>query len=182
MKPRPLAAVWLAGLILLVAGCGHPISRELRRAAKGSPPFPAVLVNPAAHVGAIVIWGGEIIATSNHKDGTDLTVLETPLSGEGEPGAAIASRGRFIAKSPQFLDPAIFRTGERITVAGQVVGSETKPLGGIQYAYPVLSVREFYLWEREPIVYYRYYYPPPGWWGPPFGGWGWGWGWYGTCD
>jgi outer membrane lipoprotein len=160
-----------AGLLLLLAaaGCSHPISKALRSQARKDLTFPIALQDPARHAGAIVIWGGVIIETLNRKDGTDITVLETPLSSLGEPADARATRGRFIAQTPRFLDPAVYEKGLKITLGGEITGKTTRPIGEIPYTYPIVSIKEHYLWEEE--VLYPYYHPYyyPGWFGPYFG-------------
>jgi outer membrane lipoprotein len=157
----------LALLLFILSGCSYPISRQYRAEARPDLTFPMVLKNPDAYIGSIVIWGGRIIGTHNRPGETEITVLETPLGYEEKPEAAEFSRGRFIVKTATFLDPAIYRRARRITVAGEIVGKETKPLGEITYTYPVLKAREIHLWRREVV----YVYPPDYWWG-------WG-GWYG---
>jgi outer membrane lipoprotein len=50
-----------------------------------------------------------------------------------------------------FLDPAIYASGRKLTVAGQVEGKVVRPLKEINYTYPVLSAREHYLWRPEDV-------------------------------
>jgi outer membrane lipoprotein len=44
-------------------------------------------------------------------------------------------------------------------VAGEITGQETRPLGAMQYRYPVLMIKELHLWAKETVtyVYPRYY-------------------------
>ena len=143
--------------VLLAAGCGHPISKELRRRAAAGPTFLAALAAPEAHMAATVVWGGVVIETLNRRDGTDITILETPLHSGGAPQNAKRSRGRFIAHSPRFLDPEIYKKGLRITVGGQIVGKASRPLGQIQYHYPIVEASELHLWPKDTDI--RYYRP-----------------------
>lgn len=171
---RRLVVVALLGLI---AGCAYPISKELRRKAAPTLTFPMALKNPEAFRGSIVIWGGHIIETRNRKDATEFVILECPLDSSGMPLDARYSRGRFIARTPEFFDPEVYRKHARLTLGGQIVGKETRPLGELQYAYPLVAIRELYLWdEPQPDWRYRPYNTWPG----PYWGWGWGWGywWY----
>ena len=155
-------------LFLFVAfGCSYPISQQYREQARPDLTFSMVLKNPDAYIGSIVIWGGKIVATHNRPGETEITVLETPLGYEEEPIAAEFSRGRFIVRTLTFLDPAVYSPGRRITVAGEIIGKEMKPLGDTKYTYPVIKAKEMYLWRRE--VVYAY----------PGDYYGWGWGWYG---
>jgi outer membrane lipoprotein len=116
-----------------------------------------------------VIWGGSIIQTLNTKEGTEVLVLETPLGYEERPEARKYSQGRFMAKTPKYLDPEVYRPGRRVTVAGEIIGKEARPLGNTEYIYPVVMIKEIRLWERYRAYAYPYYWYGPGWWGWPYG-------------
>jgi outer membrane lipoprotein len=96
------------------------------------------------------------------REGSEITVLDTPLDYQERPESARYSRGRFIAKSSRFLDAAIYKKGKRITLAGEIVGKEARPLGRAEYVYPVVLVKQLHLWKR---THYGRYYP---YWGGPF--------------
>lgn len=154
-------------------GCAHTVtSPELRREARRDLDFPVVLRDPMAHTGALVIWGGVIVETRVRRDGTDVVVLETPFRNGEEPGDRIQSRGRFIATTSGYLDPAVYRQGLGVTVAGEIAGKEVRPLGESEYAYPLLRIREIHLWQSPPMYgytddpYYRGYPYRGPWFGP----------------
>lgn len=144
----------------LIAGCAYPISKEFRKEAAKELTFSMVAQNPSAYVGSIVIWGGKIVETQNVAGGSQIIVLETPLDYEEMPESEKYSEGRFIAKSPAFLDPEIYKNGGKITVAGEVIGTERKPLGKSEYAYPVIMIKQLHLWRKAPA--YPYWYGPYG--------------------
>ena len=174
MSSRALIRLFV--LLLLpaaVAGCSYPISKELRQEARSDLTFSMVLKDPAAYKGSIVLWGGSIIKTVPLNRGSDIFVLQTPLDYTEMPEDSIYSEGRFIGRTPHFLDPEIYRNGSKITLAGEIVGEETNPLGKLKYTYPVVAIRELHLWKkkRNYVFPYRYY----DWYGGP----GWDWGWYG---
>jgi outer membrane lipoprotein len=126
-----------------------------------------VLENPDAYKGRTVILGGIIIETVNVKDGTEIVVLDTPLDFMEKPKTATYSRGRFIAKDLKFLDPAVYKPDRYVTLAGEVEGVEERDLGKTTYMYPVVVIREIYLWESRNHrynPYYYYWYDP--WYGP----------------
>ncbi len=161
-----------APFLFLIAGCAYPISKELRQEATKEVTFPMVLRNPTAYFGSIVIWGGKIIETQNVARGSELFVLETPLDYQEMPEAEKYSQGRFIARSSTFLDPEVYKKGKKITVAGEVIGKETKPLGKTAYTYPVILVKQIHLWKKyrayyasPPAYYYGPYYRPYDWYG-----------------
>lgn len=171
-------------LMFLLSACAYPISKGLRKEAEKSPGFASVLKAPEMYAGAVVVWGGIIVETINHKKGSELVVLETPLDYEGEPEDREYSQGRFIARTSAYLDPAIYTKGLKVTVAGEIIKPEKRKIGEMTYNYPVISVREIHLWKVSTPYYFPYYYGY-GWygygpyygpyWGPPFGPWPYWW-------
>ena len=159
-------------LVLSISGCAYPISEQLREEAAKNVTFPMVLNNPPAYIGDIVIWGGTIIKTVNLKAGTEIFVLDTPLNHRGVPKKAIHSRGRFVAKSSKFLDPAVYKRGNQVTVAGEISGQKTLPLGQTRYTYPVMRIKEIHLWEKE--HYYPDFFDDYGYYGPYYPHYFWG--------
>jgi outer membrane lipoprotein len=106
-------------------------------------------LRPSSFISKNILLGGEIIQTRNTADVTTIMVLALPLDRNRKPLAGSVSGGRFIVRQPSFLDPAIYRPGRKITVAGVVVGEQSLPLGEIIYRYPVIKNRELYLWPEE---------------------------------
>jgi outer membrane lipoprotein len=136
-------------VLLLLAGCAHVISKEVLQDVDGSVSFVQLSKDPEAYTGKTVLFGGDVIETQNLSDKTLVVVLQRPLGSRGEPGAGDVSEGRFIIQTLGFLDPAIYSPGRKLTVAGTVAGEEVRPLGEIEYTYPVIEKRELYLWPEE---------------------------------
>jgi outer membrane lipoprotein len=157
---------------LLISGCAYPISKELRQEANKELTFLTVLQNPTAYVGSIVIWGGKIIETDNIAGGSEILVLEIPLDYQEMPESERYSRGRFIAKSPTFLDPEIYEKGRKITIAGEIIGKETEPLGKTKYTYPLILIKQIHLWRKIRLYPYS---PPYYWYGPTYRDYDWDW-------
>lgn len=124
-----------------------------------------VLENPSAYTGRIVLWGGKIIETGNVNNSTEIIVMQMPLNYMYEPKDEKSTQGRFIARSEQFLDPAVYKADREITLAGEVIGAVERPLDKTTYRYPVVTVRELHLWEQ----YYPRYYPDYYWYDPFWG-------------
>ena len=69
---------------ILLTGCAHVISKDLRASADPSLTFKQVHQNSNTYKGKFVVWGGEIIETVNQKDGTTLIeVFQRPLGRRG---------------------------------------------------------------------------------------------------
>ena len=140
----------IAGFFLL-SGCASVISQRALHEVDQTLIFEQLLENPEAHKGKIVLLGGTIIETQNFSDRTLIVVLKCPLGFRKKPRVEDVSRGRFIIYTLGFLDPAIYRHGRKITVVGSVMGREVRPLGKIEYSYPVIEKSELYLWPLEEI-------------------------------
>jgi outer membrane lipoprotein len=156
---RPKVRNILAAVsLLLLSGCGHVISQDLRLRADPRVTFAAVYKNPEAFTGSFVIWGGEIVGATNPADGTtSIEVFQRPLSFSEQPDVMQPSEGRFVVATEQYVDTYPLKEGRRITVAGEVAGAVTRPLGDMEYRYPLVAGKELYLW---PEYYCPQDYPP----------------------
>lgn len=144
-------------------GCAYyPISKQYREAAAGGPSFIMVKEKPNSFKGKTVIWGGEIINTTIDSQGSQIMVLQTPLDNSGQPRSVMHSQGRFLAVTPTFLDPEIFKASRKVTMAGTVIGYKSMLIDKLKYNYPVINLKQIHIWSITP----NYYYPYPGfWWG-----------------
>ena len=188
MSDRLLNVLPVLGPVLgaLLAGCASDIPRAIREAPTDAVTVAQARAEPGRYQGRAVRWGGTIIAVNNLPDRSTVEVLERPLDWEGRPHTGQEGRGRFIASVAGFIDPAQYQKDRVLTVAGTLVGTETRAVGDYPYAYPVVSVATRWLWPKEPPpgAWYPYGYPGgggpwfdpwgPGWWGPAWGPGGWG--------
>lgn len=108
------------------------------------------LASPPAALGKKVLWGGTIIATRNLTTGTQVEVLAYPLEPRSaQPRISEAPGERFLALHPAFLEPATHAPGRMVTVLGVVESTREGVVGEARYVYPVLSVRDLYLWPKD---------------------------------
>lgn len=145
MNRKFLVFFAVAGLLFSCA----PFSKEIRRQVDESLAFREMQRDPQPYLGKTVIWGGVIIEAKNRKDATLLQIIQTELDYEKRPKHLDHSAGRFLVRYKGFLDPAIFKEGREITVAGEFIGKEVLPLGETQYSYPVLLPKEIHLWPKR---------------------------------
>jgi len=147
---RTCPRAWLVALTILgVTGCAAVISQDTLKTVDKEIRFEQILENPDAYRGKVVLLGGEIIKTENVPDKTVITVLQRSLGYNQKPDSEGESKGRFIVSTPDFLDPAIYRPGRKITVVGSVMGKEVRPLGELEYVYPVIEKKELHIWPAE---------------------------------
>ena len=175
--PRTALRIGLLSLLVLpLSACAPAISKQVRQQADQSLSFPVLSADPEAYKGKIVILGGVIAQITTKPEQTELEIVQKNLDSSGEPETTDTSYGRFLVIADRFLDPLIYKKDRRITVAGEVTGSEVRKLDTLEYRYPVLKALELKLW------------PPPGSrttpfflglgmgysFGGPYGYWGWG--------
>jgi outer membrane lipoprotein len=117
---------------------------------------------------APVRWGGVVIDVQNEQNYSLVQILYYPLNSYGRPRLDKANEGRFLIKSPQFLDPAVYTKDTEITVAGTLKGDVERKVGNKTLRLPLISSTIVYLWPAYvPGNYYGY------------GGFGYGYPWYG---
>jgi outer membrane lipoprotein len=154
-------------LVLMGVGCAHVISEPVRRQAQPPVPFGELRANPEALKGRTAILGGEILQTYNLREGTRIEVLQRPLSGSATPRLTDTTGGRFMALCQEYLDPAVYAPGRRITVAGQVLGSYVGKVGEVDYTYPLIACQEIHLFPSASAELRRTA-PYPWWYGDPY--------------
>ena len=139
----------IACLLVLMSACAPVISQKTMSTVDKSISFSALQQNPNAFKGKIVLLGGQIIATTVKADETWIEILEKSLDYQQRPSDTDKSSGRFLVRFSGFLDPAIYASGRKLTVVGQVDGKVVRPLKEVNYTYPLLTAREHYLWKPE---------------------------------
>ncbi len=174
-KGRRRRLFGLALLLPALSACAPAISRSLQQQVDPTLTFAALTSDPEAHKGRIVILGGVIAQTTPKPGQTEVEIVQRPLDYFLEPQTTDTSLGRFLVVADRFLDPLIFRKDRKITVAGEVRGSELRPLADMQYRYPVIAGQEVKLWPLPRPDSWPYGYPSPWWGGPVYYYWGpWG--------
>ena len=142
-------ALFIIGIVVLLSACASVISKQGLREADPEITFQVLLQDPDRHKGKVVLLGGEIVTTTVKEGETWVEVLQKPLESDQKPEDTDVSYGRFLVHFSDFRDPAIYAGERKITVLGQVQGKKVIPLKEMNYTYPVLIPREFYLWKPE---------------------------------
>lgn len=117
--------------------------------------YQEALINGAKYKNAPVRWGGTIIEVENEPSFSAIQVLLYPLGSYGRPDLDEPQQGRFVMKSPEFLDPAVYKKNTSITVAGILEGDTERKVGNKTLRLPLLAAKQTHLWEEE--TYYPYY-------------------------
>lgn len=142
---------------LLLGACASPLSREARFEAEPYVEIPRLLEFPEFYQGKTLLLGGVIVASEVNREGSLLEVLRYELDRSDRPLQPDETSGRFLVRTPRFLDPELYAKGRLVSLTGTFEKVESRPLGDLTYRYPLLSLGEIYLWpKQEP------YLGPPG--------------------
>ncbi len=152
-KSRFFRLVFSGVLLVVISGCSYPISKGLRQEAAKDVTFAKVLASTTSYHGNIVIWGGVVIEAVKRAEGTDLFLWETPPDFLERPKGREFAEGMFIARSRQLLDPETYAAGLKVTVGGEIIGEELGKWDTMPYVYPVVRIKELYLWKPGPSGY-----------------------------
>lgn len=157
-------------VIAFLSGCAPVISQHIRDQVLPALTFDEVLRDPERYRNQMVIWSGVIIKSENTKEGTLLEVLQKPADFRGRPIDIDKSYGRFLALYPEYLDTAIYSKGREVTIAGRVLEKRVLPLDEIEYAYPLVLIKEIHLWRqiRDERWGYPCWWYYPHWWRYPY--------------
>lgn len=137
----------------LVVGCSSlktvpesyliPVDKSVR--------FSELRQSPAAYRGRTILEGGRVLDIRPLKEGTWIEVLQLPLDRWDMPQKdTTQSAGRFLAMKDEFIDPAILHPGMWVTVVGEIAGMNTRPIGEVDYSYPIVKIHYLKAWE--PLV------------------------------
>jgi outer membrane lipoprotein len=130
--------------------------------------YQEALTNISKYKNAPVRWGGTIVQVENEPTFSAIQVLLYPLGHYGYPDLDEQNQGRFVFKSPEFLDPAVYKKDAAITVAGILEGDTERTIGNKTLRIPLVAAKYIHLWPQQD--YYPYY--------GGYGGFGYGSGFY----
>lgn len=143
---RSVLALWLL-VTGLLAACATAPKFDTTGVDFSITPARAVAEN-ASLQGTPLLWGGIIIASSNLKQETQFEILAYPLDGNRRPDTGKQPLGRFLAQQEGYLETADYTAGRLMTVSGTLQGTRIGRIGESEYTYPVLQVKQHYLWPR----------------------------------
>lgn len=134
------------GIFLLLAGCASgPLKTE--GVARDLDPGEAA---SGEHVGATVLWGGVVVNAENLADRTRLEIVGYPLDESSQrPLTEAEPQARFLAYRDGYLETAEYGRGRRVTVRGEIIGSEEGRIGEARYTYPAVAVEQLELWRES---------------------------------
>ncbi len=155
-----------------LTACSY-MSPTIKPPAEGDLSLKQVTANIDLYQGKPVRWGGKIIAVENTEQQSELMVVQFPLNRVARPVESDNSAGRFIIRSPNFLDPEVYKQDSFITALGQVVDQKKITVDQKQLILPVIQLIKEQRWPANNPVSGLPYNPKHDW---PFVGYGY----YGT--
>lgn len=158
MKKNYLAVMIIIIQSAVLIACAAGISQEAQSMVTYTGSFKQVQEHPEKYEGETVIWGGKVIDAKASNGKTELVVVQLDLTSSNKPKGSEISGGRFLIRTDQFLDPAIYSTGTLITVVGDVSGSTVMPIGEMDYRYPVIKPVEIKKWDPAYDVSPRFHF------------------------
>lgn len=159
---RMILHLIIAFLCLSLCACGHVLSEQALSSVDSTVAYSEVRADPSSHRGETLLLGGEVLGNTVTETGTTLEILRYSLDRRGWPVTPEKPGDRFLARSDEILDPALYAEGKKVTLTGTVVGSETRALDQAPYLYPIFAIGEVRLWSEEesPQRLYPYRYNP----------------------
>ena len=142
--------VWALILSLIVLGCSSSpvrIPEALESRIDKNLTFTDVLASPESYSGRLILLGGEILKAKRLKEGTQVELLQLPLNKDQEPTMDLTqSQGRVMVLHQESLDPATLTPGMLVTFVGEVSGAIIEKMDEVDYRYPTLTVKHWYVW------------------------------------
>ncbi|NJD90407.1 MAG: hypothetical protein FIA91_02655 [Geobacter sp.] len=134
-------------LFIAINGCTPIFSEQTRKMINTDASFKAVKAAPENYIGKTIMLGGRIANVTNSADGSYLEIVQFDLTSSSFPEDSFLSYGRFLAATESFLDPLVFRRGALISLVGEIKGKKSQRLENMDYTYPLLQMRDWYLWK-----------------------------------
>ena len=143
----------IAVLVLAWAGCASTppvVPEEFQSQIDPSLSFHDIQTAPQSYQGRTVLLGGEILSAKRKQEGTELEILQLPVTADDPPtDRRSESQGRFLALDRSVIDPASLPPGTRVTLVGEVKGGEVRQLDESSYRYPTLEVKHLHIWDER---------------------------------
>ena len=139
----------MMGAICFFSGCASIISEEILRRSERDFLFDEFHRNPEVYSGTIVLLGGTVLRVFEVDHEIRVEVLERSLGWRLKPGLDDRTQGRFLIIPDSFQPEAAYQKGHKITVAGEVLGSELHPLQFSRYKYILLRAIEIHSWQED---------------------------------
>jgi len=139
-------------IIFLVTGCSNNLPANIKTAPAYDLKYMHVIAEEVdSFIGKQVRWGGKIIKVMKRGDESLIEIQNYPVNRYGLPLLNLPTRGKFIAKSDQLLDPDVYLKGLLVTFSGTLDPETTRVKKRKIVFLPVVNVTDIHLWPHERI-------------------------------
>jgi len=132
----------------LAMGCSV-IPKSVEQKALPAMPLPMLIQQAGQYIGQTVILGGYVLEVRNLNGNTRIVAMNAPLDTDWEPKSKELSDGHMILNYNGSLDPAVYASNRKITVAGVLQGSSETKTFQLYYPYVELLVTHIHLWSDK---------------------------------
>jgi outer membrane lipoprotein len=167
---------WYLFIICILLNACSNLPKAIKDPPVNDISYTQAIQNINQYKNAPVRWGGTIVEVENEQNFTLVQVLYYPLDSDGEPEIDKSHGGRFVFKTSEFLDPAVYTKSSEITVAGTLIGDIERAIGNKVMRMPLISATTIYRW---PVYVYDSRYDGFGYgygYNPYYGGYPYYWG------
>lgn len=139
-------------IIFLITGCSNNLPANIKTAPAYDLKYMHVIAEEVdSFIGKQVRWGGKIIKVMKRGDESLIEIQNYPVNRYGLPLLNLPTRGKFIAKSDQSLDPDIYLEGLLVTFSGTLDPETTRVKKRKILFLPVVNVTDIHLWPHKRI-------------------------------
>ncbi|NRB65731.1 MAG: Slp family lipoprotein [Saprospiraceae bacterium] len=148
-----MIAIRLAFLFsLLLTACSNNLPANIKTAPSSDLKYRHVLAEEVdTFIGKQVRWGGKIIKVMKRDNQSLIEIQNYPVNRYGLPLLNLPTRGKFIAKSDQLLDPGVYLEGLLVTFSGTLDPETTRVKKRKIIFLPVITVTDIHLWPHKRI-------------------------------
>ncbi|MEW5744858.1 MAG: Slp family lipoprotein [Nitrospirota bacterium] len=144
---------------LAVAACAPVLQQEYLERGSADIPLAAFINEPNAYRGRLFLLGGEIVESTVRDGAVRIEARYIPVDERGRLKDTEPFAERFLAVYPADGEPPapeLYRSGERISIAGIFTGLEPGRIGDIEYLFPVFEIRDVGQGYQIPFEYVPY--------------------------
>jgi outer membrane lipoprotein len=146
--------------LLLLAGCSN-VPVAIKTAPQPDWQLNQISGKAASHQNEVVRWGGQIVKVENNDSGSLLHIAQFPVNSYGRPDETADSQGRFLARTADFIDPYIYKSGTLVTVAGKIADEQSVTVDKKNMTIPVVEIGQIYRWTPRQYVHDPFWYDSP---------------------
>ena len=143
-----------------LGGCSS-VPRQIQSAPVNDLQLQQIDLDELSQQGHHVRWGGQVVVIENCADATVLQIVQHPLNHLGRPITNRNSQGRFLARTPEFIDPVVYPAGTVVTFIGTINGTADRYVDQRNLTLPIIDIETMHKWSPiQRSIHTSPYYDP----------------------